>query len=335
MLILAGTLLALALVPVLGGRLSGLTEVGVRRGWTVPAALGSQVLAISIVPTWPRPLLVALHALSYLLAGWFVWTNRRVPGLVLLAGGGALNALAIAANGGQMPASPQALQAAGLPLVTDHFVNSGVVADPRLAFLGDVFASPAWLPLRNVYSVGDLVILAGAVWVVQRACGTVLARDPRPALRRMRRSAAPEPVRDPRRAGAEEEREPALADPPEVAPDAQPSQEAGRRYAEPWELVRLRHELTARAAAELRLAATLPPSRQPGLQAGAHRRPLLAHDAVDDGVAEATVLAPHVAAEHALALRPQPGDRRLGADVEEVRLDLHPAEAAVVEAVRQ
>ena len=50
---------------------------------------------------------------------------------------------------------------AGLPVEVDHFVNSGVLDDPRLAFLGDVFASPAWLPLRNVYSPGDLLLLAG------------------------------------------------------------------------------------------------------------------------------------------------------------------------------
>jgi hypothetical protein len=72
----------------------------------------------------------------------------------------------------------------GRPAVdVEHFVNSGVLEDPRLALLGDVFASPSWLPLQNVYSPGDLLLLAGAFWVVHRACGTVLARDPRPWLR--------------------------------------------------------------------------------------------------------------------------------------------------------
>jgi hypothetical protein len=127
--------------------------------------------------------LVAGHAASYALAGVFVWVNRRLPGLGLLCAGGALNALVIALNGGQMPASASAVRAAGLPQESDHFLNSGVVASPRLGALGDVFASPSWLPLHNVYSPGDLLLLAGAVWVVHRACGTVLARDPRPWLR--------------------------------------------------------------------------------------------------------------------------------------------------------
>ena len=183
MLILVGTVLAMLLVPLLGGRLSGLAAIELRGGRLVAGALGLQVLAITIFPTWPHALLVAVHALSYVLAAAFVWRNRHIAGLPLIAAGGALNALAIAANGGQMPASEDAVRAAGLPVDVDHFVNSGVLDDPRLAFLGDVFASPSWLPLRNVYSPGDLLLLAGAVWVVHRACGTVLARDPRPWLR--------------------------------------------------------------------------------------------------------------------------------------------------------
>ena len=186
MLILVATVLAMLLVPLLGGRLSGLSRIELRGGRLVAGALGLQVLVISIVPTWPHAVLVVLHAASYVLAATFVWVNRSIPGVPLLAAGGGLNALAIAANGGQMPASEEAVRQAGLPVEVDHFVNSGVLEDPRLAFLGDVFASPAWLPLQNVYSPGDLLLLAGAVWVVHSACGTVLARDPRPWLRAAR-----------------------------------------------------------------------------------------------------------------------------------------------------
>ena len=74
------------------------------------------------------------------------------------------------------------------PIAFEYHPNAQKDFQPPLianenAFLGDVFASPAWLPLRNVYSPGDLLLLAGAVWVVHAACGTVLARDPRPWLR--------------------------------------------------------------------------------------------------------------------------------------------------------
>jgi hypothetical protein len=178
-LILAGTVLALLLVPVLGGRLRRLADVRLTSRWLVPYALALQVLAISIVPDWPRPAVVALHASSYVIAAVFVWLNLGVPGVPLLAAGAACNALAIAVNGGQMPASPSALAKVGIEQEAGRYVNSGVVDDPRLGFLGDVFASPSWLPLQNVYSFGDLLILRGAVWLVHRTCGTVISRRPR------------------------------------------------------------------------------------------------------------------------------------------------------------
>lgn len=189
MLILVATLLALAAVPLLGGRLSLLSGLQLRGGRWVATALGTQVLVISIVPHWPRTLLVPLHALSYVLAAVVLWQNRRLPGLPLIALGGGLNATAIAVNRGQMPGDPGAFAQAGITS-DSGFVNSGVLDGPRLAALGDVFASPSWLPLQNVYSVGDLLILAGAVWAVHRTCRTVLGRRTPAHLLRRRRSAA-------------------------------------------------------------------------------------------------------------------------------------------------
>lgn len=191
MIVLAGALLALVLVVPLGGRLAGLAALRLRSGSLVLLALGAQVLAFGGLPQSARPLLVALHALSYVLAGIFVWRNREVPGLWLLAAGALLNAVVLAVNGGTMPASAQAVRQAGLPAVYEGYSNSAVLAEPRLAAFGDVFASPAWLPLQNVYSPGDLLVLAGAVWAVHRSCRTVLGRDPRPALRRLVRPPVP------------------------------------------------------------------------------------------------------------------------------------------------
>lgn len=185
MLILVATVLALAVVPLLGGRLSLLSELRLKAGGLAAAALLLQVMVISVVPHWPRSVLVPLHALSYLLAAAVLWHNRRLPGLPLIACGAAMNATAIAANDGQMPGDPQAFARAGITAQEGEFVNSGVLEDPRLAWLGDVFASPSWLPLQNVYSLGDLLILAGAVWAIHRTCRTVLGR--RPAARHLPR----------------------------------------------------------------------------------------------------------------------------------------------------
>ena len=179
MLILAGTLLAVLLVRPLGGRLQELAQLQLRSQRLVVLAIAAQVVSLQVLPRAPRPLLVALHLASYALAAAFVWANRTLPGIWLIATGALSNALVIALNGGTLPASAEALRRAGLPLTEDGFTNSSVLAHPRLPALGDVFASPSWLPLHNVYSVGDLLLLAGAVWAVHRTCGTVLARHPR------------------------------------------------------------------------------------------------------------------------------------------------------------
>ncbi|HEU0103595.1 MAG TPA: DUF5317 domain-containing protein [Mycobacteriales bacterium] len=179
MLLIAATLLAVLLVPLLGGRLRALAGLQLRGAGLLVTAFAVQFLALMVLPADLRPLLVALHGLSYVLAGCFVWCNRRVPGLLVLAAGASLNALGLAVNGGTLPASASALRQAGMPAVAPGYSNSSLLADPHLAWLGDVFASPGWLPLQNVYSIGDVLILSGAVWCIHRTCGTVLARLPR------------------------------------------------------------------------------------------------------------------------------------------------------------
>lgn len=186
MLLLAATLLAVLLVPLLGGRLRALARLRLRSAPMLTCALALQFLALMLLSGAPRPLLVALHGTSYVLAGVFAWRNRAVPGLLVVAAGGSLNALGLAVNGGTLPASASALRRAGLPLDAPGYSNSDTLASPHLAWLGDVFASPGWLPLHNVYSPGDLLVLGGVLWTVHRTCRTVLARDPRPALARLR-----------------------------------------------------------------------------------------------------------------------------------------------------
>ena len=73
-----------------------------------------------------------------------------------------------------MPASPSAMAGAGLNL-EPGFQNSTALAEPRLAFLGDVFHLPASWPLSNVFSVGDVLIALGVAWALHRTCRSRLA----------------------------------------------------------------------------------------------------------------------------------------------------------------
>jgi hypothetical protein len=101
--------------------------------------------------------------------------NVHVPYLWLIAFGGLLNFVAIAANGGVMPADPSALAGAGLPVDPATFSNSTAVTDPVLLPLGDVFAIPASWPVSNVYSIGDIVIVVGAFLAVHTIAESRLA----------------------------------------------------------------------------------------------------------------------------------------------------------------
>ena len=86
--------------------------------------------------------------------------NLDISGLRLMAVGALSNLAAIVANGGSMPASPDALAALGKS-VGEAYSNSVAAADPALAGLTDVYALPGWLPFANVFSIGDALIGAG------------------------------------------------------------------------------------------------------------------------------------------------------------------------------
>lgn len=175
MFMLTVILLALVAVPLTGGRLAGLATVRVRAVSLLVASLGLQIVVISIAAdVLAHAVSEVLHLASYAIAGAFVVVNRRVPGLLLAASGGGLNVLAIAANGGVMPASRRALEAAGIPTAHEGFANSATVADAKLAWLGDVFAIPAHLPLANVFSVGDVVLMVGVAVTILALCGSRL-----------------------------------------------------------------------------------------------------------------------------------------------------------------
>ena len=175
MLLLGVLTLWVATVPLAGGRIGLLSTISFRRKWAGLAAVVLQVLILRVWPHGAPDLHAMAHLASYALIFTFVAANLDVPGLGLLAVGGTLNLLAIAANQGVMPADPGALRAAGILAVPGEFANSAALHDPHLWFLGDVFSIPAGWPLSNVFSIGDVVLMAGAFVLLHRVCRTRLA----------------------------------------------------------------------------------------------------------------------------------------------------------------
>ena len=172
MLLVLTALVLLATVPPAGGRLGRLADIRPRAVWAVLLAAGIQV-GVTQIPGGSHALHASLHVLSYVLDAYFVFANRRLAGVPVVALGAALNLAAITANGGVMPASAAALRISGIA-ERHGFDNSAALAHAHLAFLGDIIPVPGPWPIGNVLSVGDLIIFVGALIVLHVACGSRL-----------------------------------------------------------------------------------------------------------------------------------------------------------------
>lgn len=132
-------------------------------GMAVQLALFSSPLGNAIGDAAP-----VAYVLSNLVVLVAVAANLAVPGLILVFAGGASNLLAIVANGGYMPVSPGALEAMGR-LPKEGYSNSAPRVDVILGPLTDIFTMPTWVPMANVFSVGDVLIGAGVAIAVVAA----------------------------------------------------------------------------------------------------------------------------------------------------------------------
>ena len=166
--------LSLITVPLAGGRIERLARLRLRWKPVIFAALAIQIVIVTLMPGGDPGLHRVLHLVSYAFAAGFLIVNRRTPGMLLIAIGAVCNVTAIVANNGTMPASAGALRAAGQLPTTGGFLNSGPLAHPHLLLLGDVFAIPKWVPLNNVFSVGDVCIAVGAAIMIHAVSGSKL-----------------------------------------------------------------------------------------------------------------------------------------------------------------
>ncbi len=175
MLLVVAALLGVLTVPLARGHLSALGTLKLKLVPLIFAALALQIAITTVVPGGSQTLHRVLHLGSYAMIAGFLFANRHITGMAIVALGTALNLAAIVANGGVMPASRAAMRTAGITPSHD-FMNSTAVAHPRLQPLGDVFAIPKAWPLHNVYSVGDIVIVIGVVVAMHAICGSRLVR---------------------------------------------------------------------------------------------------------------------------------------------------------------
>jgi Family of unknown function (DUF5317) len=157
----------------LGGRLGNLAEVPLRWNLLVVIGLALQVLLFGPLHVFPDASLPALYLLSNGIAAIWVIRNLAIAGLPCIGLGALSNLLAIAANGGRMPVDAALLTqtrgAAFTQAVAEHRVpTNAVIADSgtRLSWLTDRFVLP---PSLVVFSVGDLLISVGVIWLIAAA----------------------------------------------------------------------------------------------------------------------------------------------------------------------
>jgi hypothetical protein len=186
MFLFPAVFIGLVIGLVLGGRIGALADVRLRAPWLFYVAIGLQLIAFpSLVMPWSfsEGVATVLSVGSYFCLCIVLFLNIRLRGLALAGLGMLMNLAAILANGGHMPALPEAMRAAGLTFDGVHN-NSIASADPNLAWFVDRWAAPGWLPMGNVYSIGDVLIGIGIAFTVIAAMGVSL-----PVLRR--RAGAP------------------------------------------------------------------------------------------------------------------------------------------------
>jgi hypothetical protein len=189
--LLSPGLAALVLAAVHNRSLAPLTRMRIA-AWPFGLAAFGTELALTSTPlgqhqfglVWgPTVWVSALITMALVLArnAWVSSSASRWA-WALAALGVVLNVVVVLANDGHMPQSQEARIAAGASAER----VAGLASEPgwrnvapmtdasRLVWLGDVLPEPAWLPLHNVMSIGDVLLATGFAAVLY------LATTPRP-----------------------------------------------------------------------------------------------------------------------------------------------------------
>ena len=177
-MLLSSILVGLAVGAIAGGHLPRLAEIRLKWIWLLGLALAVRIAAGLMVSQGVGAELAGTLGLplTYGLIVVWMYRNWSVPGLQVAAIGVTLNIIALLLNGGKMPVWEGALYAAGLTtadLVGDPF-HVLLTADTTAEFVssGGIFGDVVPIPqpiIRDVISVGDVLLWVGIVWAIVAA----------------------------------------------------------------------------------------------------------------------------------------------------------------------
>jgi hypothetical protein len=163
-----------------GGSARRLANLPLRSGWIALVAFSLQIYIIY----FPEPVSeglfsprVGLLIFSVALLFVFVWKNRLLAGMWLIALGFLANLGVMLLNGGYMPITEEAIAQVGRSksiLSSEPYSRVRATKDivlPREAtlawLLSDIFILPPPFPIPTVFSLGDLLIAVGAFRLIQ------------------------------------------------------------------------------------------------------------------------------------------------------------------------
>lgn len=123
---------------------------------------------LTFIETLPAIFIIIMHYFSYICLLAFIVRNIKNYGINVVGIGIFLNSLVIFINGGYMPTIPQNLKNTSV-WQSAEAINQGeavqnsakMTSETLLPWLGDIFYLPSWIPLSNVFSIGDILIAAG------------------------------------------------------------------------------------------------------------------------------------------------------------------------------
>jgi hypothetical protein len=158
---------------------SRIAAIQLRDAWLALLAVALQLplLRAPLTPIERLGLQQVLFLLSHLLLLAFVWRNRRLAGIRILGFGVICNLVAIATNGGFMPITPETLvqinpgtTAVQWPLGVHYGFSKDIILSQeatRLWLLSDILVVPPPFPWPTAFSLGDLLIGAGIIILLQ------------------------------------------------------------------------------------------------------------------------------------------------------------------------
>ncbi|ABR47014.1 conserved hypothetical protein [Alkaliphilus metalliredigens QYMF] len=178
-MIVEGLLLGLLVGKLRGGQFNRLNQGLFRMPFFVLLAFALQLalgVLISLGQQWAMDNRFYMYIFSYclLFLGLFLNLSRRSMWLILI--GGILNFTAIMFNQGSMPIDVVALETLGF----ENMIQSiEIGAAPQyipisqvqgfIAHLGKVWTTPSWYPLKQIFSIGDVLISLGLFAFIQGA----------------------------------------------------------------------------------------------------------------------------------------------------------------------